>query len=181
MLFLFFFKPKNFITKAFLGISLKTGVQILTLLTSGLLVVYMLLDLVITNFDLFAIVKDSILSSLNVLSGGFLFLSTFGLNTPNARRGYLVLSLSFMLHIAVLFVHSCLLPFGYRVFNNLGLVFFTLLTVYELYYLWIVYGYTLQLVKGNDALVDGYNFNRYVENFGSAENSFRSSVHSQKV
>jgi hypothetical protein len=178
-MFLFFFTPKTELKKAFLGISLKKGVQILTILTFAFLGLYMFIDLIFTNFDGFAIIKDSILVVFNIIAGALLLMSTFSLNLKNSRRGYFVLCFTFCFHILIVFGNALFIAFGYRIYNFVkpsGLLFFTLLTVYEFYYLWIVYNYTNQLERGNDALVDGFNFNRYVENFGSADNSFRSSV-----
>ena len=36
---------------------------------------------------------------------------------------------------------------------------------------WICYSYTKNLSDGNDALVDGQNFDRYIENLGSDSQS----------
>jgi hypothetical protein len=183
MLFLFFFKPRREEKRAFNNISLKQGVQILTITTLLILTVYFIADLIFTDFDLFAIIKNSILSFLNIVAGAFLFISTFRLNLKNAKRGYYILSFSFILHVMVIFTNSCMLAVGLKIYNFVNwecLMFFTLLSAYELYYLWIVYNYTSHLSKGNDALVDGFNFDKFVENFGSANNSFSSSVKDMK-
>ena len=43
--------------------------------------------------------------------------------------------------------------------------------VYEVMVSWFVYSYTRHLKEGNDALVDGMHFDRYVEDLGSEFNS----------
>ena len=43
--------------------------------------------------------------------------------------------------------------------------------IFELLVTWICYSYTKNLSDGNDALVDGQNFDRYIENLGSDSQS----------
>jgi hypothetical protein len=178
--FLFFFKPKIDKRKAFFEVSLKHGIQLLSLLTIVVLTGFTALELIITENDLFTIIKGGILNLSNLIGAIMLLASTFHLKLAMAVVGNYILSASFILQTLVIFVNACMLSFGYKMYNyssSLSLIFFTLLSAYEIYYLWIIYGYISQLKKGNDALVDGFNFNRYVENF---DNSFNSSVHSMR-
>ena len=43
--------------------------------------------------------------------------------------------------------------------------------LFELYVTWICYSYSKHLSEGNDALVDGQNFDRYTENLNSESQS----------
>ena len=49
------------------------------------------------------------------------------------------------------------------------------LIFYEIYFVWLSYSYTKNLSEGNDALVDGQNFDKYYENFESSSSTPKNS------
>ena len=99
--------------------------------------------------------------------------SLYQFEYKKAYIGNLSITYAFVLHLIILMINiffhsqfsSLSLPFAFTYFDFviLNLVYL----VYECAVAWICYSYTKNLGDGNDALVDGMNFDRYIENFGS--------------
>jgi hypothetical protein len=154
--------------------SLRKAVQILTYITIAIITIYFTYELFTAQYDMFVLGRSIFFCFVNIVSGIALLYSTKSFNFKFSYWGYIALCFGFILHLFVIFANSCLLAFGikfYHFYDKIDFVFFMILTIWEFYYIWIVYNYTKQLEKGNDALVDGQNFNTYVVNFASSVDS----------
>ena len=154
--------------------SLRKAVQILTCLTIAIISIYFIYELFTNQYDWFVLGRSLFFCAINVIAGIALLYSAKSFEFRYSYWGYVALCYGFILHLFVIFANSCLLAFGikfYHFYDEFDFGFFMILTVWEFYYIWIVYNYTRELEKGNDALVDGQNYNTYVVNFASSVDS----------
>jgi hypothetical protein len=173
ILFLLLFSPTKEI-KTTLFMSLRKAVQILSCITISIITIYFLYELLTNQYDWFVLGRSIFLCLISIISGISLLHSARTYQFKYSFWGYVALCYGFLLHLFVIFANSCLLAFGikfYHFYDEVDFLFFVFLTFWEFYYIWIVYNYTKQLEKGNDALVDGQNFDTYVVNFASSADS----------
>ena len=128
------------------------------------------------------IFKHLSFSILNFISFVYMVKSLYQFDYKKAYIGNLSIVWAFILHI-ILFIINFVFSFNLSSINfdllnfkNLSYFFqFTfpnlIYLIYELEVTWICYSYTKNLSDGNDALVDGQNFDRYIENLGSDSQS----------
>ena len=108
--------------------------------------------------------------------------SLYQFDYKKAYIGNLSIVWAFIFHI-ILFIINFLFKLNFSSINLKFLNFKTLTNfiqftlpnfiylLFELLVTWICYSYTKNLSDGNDALVDGQNFDRYIENLGSDSQS----------
>ena len=108
--------------------------------------------------------------------------SLYQFDYKKAYIGNLSIIWAFIFHI-ILFIINFLFKLNFSSINLKFLNFKTLTNfiqftlpnfiylLFELLVTWICYSYTKNLSDGNDALVDGQNFDRYIENLGSDSQS----------
>ena len=182
--------------KGLFCLSLKTANQLFSILTVFLLVIAFVFEYTYTEQKLLIIFKNLAYSFLIVISCSFILKSTKNLTYFDAYVGYLILCWNSVYHISCLFVN---LIFGLKFFalnldnlfgvNNISynkelLTFWLpqiIFILYEFYFIWICYSYTKNLCEGNDALVDGQNFDKYFENFASSNSTPKNSERSCKI
>ena len=119
---------------------------------------------------------------LNFISFVFMVKSLYQFDYKKAYIGNLSIIWAFIFHI-ILFIINFLFKLNFSSINLKFLNFKTLTNfiqftlpnfiylLFELLVTWICYSYTKNLSDGNDALVDGQNFDRYIENLGSDSQS----------
>jgi hypothetical protein len=173
ILFLLLFSPTKEIKRT-LFMSLRKAVQILSYITIAIITIYFFYELLTNQYDWFVLGRCIFFCIINIFSGVALLYSAKTYQFKYSFWGYVVLCYGFLLNLFVIFANSCLLAFGikfYHFYDEIDFVFFIFLTLWEFYYIWIAYNYTIQLEKGIDALVDGENFDTYVVNFASSAES----------
>jgi hypothetical protein len=128
------------------------------------------------------IFKHLSFSILNFISFVFMVKSLYQFDYKKAYIGNLSIVWAFIFHI-ILFIINFLFQLNFSSINLKFLNYkklsnfieFTLpnfiYLIFELLVTWICYSYTKNLSDGNDALVDGQNFDRYIENLGSDSQS----------
>jgi hypothetical protein len=128
------------------------------------------------------IFKHLIFSILNFISFVYMVKSLYQFEYKKAYLGNLSIIWAFIFHI-ILFIINFLFQLNFSSINLKYLNYkklsnfieFTLpnfiYLIFELLVTWICYSYTKNLSDGNDALVDGQNFDRYIENLGSDSQS----------
>jgi hypothetical protein len=161
--------------------SLKTANQLLPLFSFSLLSFGLYLDIKYrTDTLMYILFKHFFYDGLIIISGIYMYNSTLVLNYKKAYIGLVLLNLSFYLHFIILLINFILSTNFtsinyYKMMNSPTRISFTVLQIlyiiYEVFYIWIAYCYTKHLQQGNDALVDGQNFNRYIENLASNDTS----------
>jgi hypothetical protein len=128
------------------------------------------------------IFKHLSFSILNFISFVFMVKSLYQFDYKKAYIGNISIVWAFIFHI-ILFIINFLFQLNFSSINLKFLNYkklsnfieFTLpnfiYLIFELLVTWICYSYTKNLSDGNDALVDGQNFDRYIENLGSDSQS----------
>ena len=158
-------------------LSLRKAIQILSLITNFLFLFYTLYQFLSSNIESFVIY--SLLSILLIISTIYLINSSYDFNFRKAYIGYVILCVIMITNWFIIFLNSCMMAFGiifFHFMNLSDLLIFLFLSIWQFYYIWIAYNYTTQLQKGNDALCDGQDFSKYIENFASSfDNSFNNS------
>jgi hypothetical protein len=166
--------------KSFFCLSLKLGIQTFSLLTFFLLIFGFVMEYLYTEKKFLIIIKHLTYSLPLIISCFFLFKSTKELKYFDAYVGYLILCWNFVYHLLCVifnfsfgFQFSALKLYGNFIQNQLAILWFPqiFLIVYEIYFVWVCYSYTKNLSEGNDALVDGQNFDKYYENFASVNST----------
>jgi len=177
ILFLLIFSPTRETIRV-CCLSLRKAVQIFSIVTVFLFILYTLYHFLSSNIE--SLVIYAILSILLFISTIYIINSSFDFNFKKAYIGYVMLCLIMIANWCIIFINSCMMAFGiifFHFMNFSDLLLFLSLSLWELYYIWITYNYTHHLQKGNDALIDGQDFCRYVENFASSvDNSINSSI-----
>jgi hypothetical protein len=182
-LFLLDLKPSR---NSFFCLSLKTGNQVFSLLIIFMLITAFIIDYKSHSDQLFTIIFEHLAFSLPIIIASFyIYKSTKNLTYFDSYIAHLLLSWNLLYHF-ICAVANFVFDFKYSaVFidnwlgNKTDSEFVTfwipqiLLLVFEFYFLWICYSYTKNLCEGNDALVDGQNFDKYYENFASNPSSQR--------
>jgi hypothetical protein len=171
-----FLVDKNTGRRSFFCLSLKLGIQTFCLLTLFLLVYGFIMEYLNTQIKVWMIIKHLLYSTPLIISCFFLSKSTKDLNYFDAYVGYLILCWNLVYHVLCIFINylfglefSGLKLYGGLIQNQWMIILFPqiFLIVYEFYFIWVCYSYTKNLSEGNDALVDGQNFDKYYENFAS--------------
>lgn len=179
-LFLFTLPPSR---KTCFYFSLKTGCITSTFIAICILTVAFIMDLITsTNNIYFTLIKHFVFSIVNFVSFVYMVKSKYAFDYTKAYIGYLCFLVAFGFHI-VIFMINILFGITFSpislfyvksikvitLYKNLFLfVMPNLLYIFfEFYTSWICYSYTKNLSDGNDALVDGQNFDRYFEDLGS--------------
>ena len=179
----FFIFPLEPSRRSFKYFSLKKSCIFSTFFSCFLFCFFFIINLINKNENIILIIlKHSIFSLLNFTSFVFMVKSLYQFDYKKAYIGNLSIVWAFILHI-ILFIINFVFSFNLSSINfdllnfkNLSYFFqFTfpnlIYLIYELEVTWICYSYTKNLSDGNDALVDGQNFDRYIENLGSDSQS----------
>jgi len=170
--------------RSFFCVSLKLGIQIFCLVTLLLLLYGFIMEYLNTQIKLWMILKHLMYSTPLIVSCFFLTKSTRDLNYFDAYVGYLILCWNLIYHFLCIsfnyllgFEFSVLKLYGGLIENQWLIIWFPqiFLIFYEFYFVWECYSYTKNLSEGNDALVDGQNFDKYYENFASVGSTPRNS------
>jgi cytochrome c oxidase subunit IV len=168
--------------------SLKKGSVALLFILVSSLTTFFILDLKYSNDSslMYILAKHFIYSFLNFVSFVYIIKSTGEMSYREAYFGNLAINWSFIIHLGILAINLIFsanftaVSLHYIEWKELHWIYGILVPqivflVVELFTAWICYSYTKNVGMGNDALADGQNFDRYVENLASSENSKGSS------
>ena len=166
--------------------SLKNGTVSLTFIPICIFSFFFILDLFKSTGNVLMIIfVHSVFSFGNFFSFVYIVKSAHQFEYKKAYIGNIAIVLSFGLHL-ILFLFNTLFSMNFSSIelsmintSHLGMstrfLSFTLpnfiYLVFELTVTWVSYSYTRNLSEGKDALVDGQNFDRYIEDFGSDNGS----------
>jgi len=209
-LFLFDIAPsRNF----FKIMSLKNSVCFFTFLCCFLIFLNSFLEFLYSNNNFFFIVfKFLVFSSLNFVSFIYMAKSLYQFDYKKSYIGNLAFTYVLVTHI-ILLILNCIFRSQFSCINfmffysnsdstnnnnnndnnKITLMFYILkfiipnlfFLLFEFVTSWICFSYTKNLSEGNDALVDGQNFDHYIENLGSESvsqnNSFQGINSNNKV
>lgn len=130
------------------------------------------------NFDNSSSIRNVFLILFNLVTFSFLLISSYNYNTELASTGLALFQLTFIVHLilfllAIIYYFMGKLEEVFTVQFYIGFVPILLLIgiLIELYFVWITYKFTCNVVLGNDAYVSGEYFNKYVENLASSRSS----------
>lgn len=183
--FLFIFNKENYKKDCFWGKSLRKGVQYFLCISYLYLILFFFLGIFLQENLLFTSIKILVYSLLDFLNLHFFLKSTNSFSFKQAKFGLDLLNFSIIWHIILFTLKTILFLMTFHKFSFLDFKTKTIedhSEIYELFYLCVQFGfynilfsYTMQLSEGNDALVDGQEFNRYVENFELRDSDSRRS------
>ena len=178
--FIFQLEPSRRIFKFF---SLKNSCIFSTFFSCFLFSFFFIVNIMNKKENLILITfKHLIFSILNFISFVYMVKSLYQFDYKKAYLGNLSIIWAFIFHI-ILFLINIIFSLNFSsinfdYFNNKNLSNFTkfifpnfIYILYELEVTWICYSYTKHLSDGNDALVDGQKFDRYIEDLGSDSQS----------
>ena len=178
--FIFQLNPSRRIFKYF---SLKKACIFSTFFSCFLFSFFFIVNIMNVKENIILIIfKHLIFSILNFISFVYMVKSLYQFDYKKAYIGNLSIIWAFIFHI-ILFIINILFSLNYssinlEYFNYKNSSKFTkfilpnfIYLLFELLVTWICYSYTKNLSDGNDALVDGQNFDRYIENLGSDSQS----------
>ena len=175
--FFFIFNKQNIKKDFIFGLSLRKGIHYLLFLSYIYLIFFLITGLSSSINTLEVIIKFSIYSTLNFISFNNFVNSTKNFFYKDAQKALYFLNISIILHLIVfgfkiLVFYFCKLKFSFLIFelNNAfdhSEYYELLFLIFEFYFYYIGYSYTEQLCQGNDALVDGQEYDKYIEDFGN--------------
>ena len=206
-LFLFDVSPSRNFLKL---MSLKNAVCFFTFLCCFIIFLNSFLEFIYSdNTFIYIIFKFLIFSSLNFVSFIYMTKSLYQFDYKKSYIGNLAFTYVLISHIIILIINiifqsqfSCINFIFFYSNNNennknnenkISLMFYILkfiipnlfFLLFEILTSWICFSYTKNLSEGNDALVDGQNFDHYIENLGSESvsqnNSFQGFNSNNKV
>ena len=171
--FLFIFRLEKMTDCSCYGFSLKTGVEIISMIQ----IFYSLINfttnpLIISYSSLFLYYLQSISFLLIVIASVCMFFSSNSDNLKLAYYGYIVFTLEFYFDIILMNISIILKSYDtyrYIIGFHLSLLYFLILLSYvsiitgiKLYFLWIIYSYTTLLARGDINALENINFQVYI-------------------
>jgi len=172
--YLFIFKYSNIKNDFSFGYSLRKG--ILFLLSVSYIYILCFLTFAILSMEnkLIVLNKFLIFTILDFFGFHFFLKSTNTFSYRHAKKGLSILNVSIFLHL-LLFILKFIIFYYFQLkisFLNFPFLKFSDHSEYyeliyigiQLYFYHIGFSYTTQLSFGNDALVDGQEFDKYIEN-----------------
>jgi len=192
--FFYIFNKENIKKNCFWGSSLRRGVQYFLCTCYMYLIIFFILGILIQKQEkdkkfeniFLTTIKFLIYSLLDFISLNYFLKSTNSFSFKQAKLALNYLNLSIVWHIILFVMKTILFIMTYIKFSFLYFQTKTIedhSEIYELIYIFvqicfynILFSYTVQLSEGNDALVDGQEFNRYVENFAICDSISRRSI-----
>lgn len=126
------------------------------------------------------IIRDVFLFLFHILTFTLLLISTFNLNEQLAKLGLLLYQILFWVHFSLIVIVLTYVMFSDTniiINNNIQansfaiLLSLILLAIVEVYFIYICFIYTYNIIEGNDAFICGEYFNKYVENLASSRAS----------
>ena len=122
--------------------------------------------------------RNGFLLAFNLITFLLLFVSSFSLDKDLASAGLFLFQLTFWAHlflwvllVVYIFIGKTeeIIPnYNKSMLMSILPFIFTLAILKEMYYIWICYKFTYNLLLGNDAYVCGEYFDKYVENLASS-------------
>jgi hypothetical protein len=172
--FLFFFRMKNLARQSGCGFSLKTGVEIISVIQLIYnLVIFTGKDLLIgTTFKLFEYINY--VSLILIIVGSLaLFLSSNSKSLRLGYYGYVFYSIEIYLSIMLYFVWTINKIYEIYFISSMGfticlsyifvvLIYFGIITSTKLYFLWIIFSFVKYFAKGDINVIYNISLNDYI-------------------
>lgn len=184
--YLFIFNHSNIKNNFSFGYSLRKGILFLLSLCYIYILCFLTFAILSMENKLIVLTKFFVFTILDFFSFHFLLKSTNTFSYRHAKKGLIILNLSIFLHILLL-IMKFIIFFNFQskisFFNFPFLKFSDHSEYYELFYIGIQmyfyhigFSYTTQLSFGNDALVDGQEFDKYIENLAMGNSDDKSRI-----
>ena len=179
----FFIFPLNPSRRILTYFSLKNACIFSTFFSCFIFGFFFTMNLINKNENIIYIIfKHFTFSILNFISFVFMVKSLYQFDYKKAYIGNLSIVWTFIYHLIIFNINIILklnfssINLNLLNYNNNSYFYkFTfpnfIYLLYEFFVTWICYSYTKNLSDGNDALVDGQNFDRYFEDLGSDSQS----------
>lgn len=168
--FLFFHHPKELARESACGCSLRTGVQIIAVIFLASTLTN--LTAALRGGSLLSLVISGLTFSLYLVAGICLLSSTFSYNYQHANTATVIYSVIFLVNLVDNIIIAILIFLGvYAPFNtpdniSSGLVFSLAAAIVlgiHLYFVWIIFSYTVHLKNKRIALINGDVYKGYNE------------------
>jgi hypothetical protein len=188
--FFYIFNKKNIKKDCFWGKSLRKGVQYFLFISYLYLIIFLTLGILTQDKRIesiiFLLLKFLIYSLLDFLSLNYFLQSINSFFFKQAKLALDLLNLSIIWKIIlyilktiiflIVYIKLSFLDFKTKTIEDHSEIYELIFIIIQILFYNILFSFTAQLSEGNDALVDGQEFNRYVENFTIFNSFSRRSV-----